>query len=91
MPDGADTVMVLNRIGAGGMVEMVEENDDAEGFGLCSALDMEIEAGRYEIVVRHFRDGAEIPAYELDFLAQDLGRAGTSVAPFKRQAMTSSP
>ena len=33
----------------------------------CVGLDMEIEAGRYEIVVRHFRDGAEIPAYELDF------------------------
>ena len=30
-PDGVDTVMVLNRVGAGGMIEMVEENDDAEG------------------------------------------------------------
>ncbi|MEE2786116.1 MAG: DUF4215 domain-containing protein [Myxococcota bacterium] len=79
-PMQADTVMTLYQITDDNGRVVVTDNDDAaagQGFGTCSALNIEIEAGVYEIEVTDRFGGQAIPDYVLDYaLYQDVTGGG---------------
>ncbi len=75
-----DTFMTLFRLIDDGR-EVVDTNDDG-GPDLCSLLDLDIEAGAYEVVVNGF-GGGSVPGYQLAFeLTYDVLAGGDFLGGF---------
>ena len=77
-PGGVDTFFTLNRIDVPGQVAT---NDDG-GDGACSALNLLLEPGEYEMVVTGF-NGAAVLGYIFNFqLIADISAAGAFAGGF---------